>query len=79
MGNFLCRIGLHRWRIARNTHVHIYKECRRCRHRIIVRVAWGGQPVDEQWLRTGKFVEIDFSKLKLPKQATYVMRPGRRG
>lgn len=70
-GAWLCRIGLHSWQTIRDTRVHHYDVCRRCRRRRIVRVMRHGyQPRDLDWLATGEWRRMYPPRPTLPVGAT---------
>lgn len=46
---------IHRWRLAHDTGLHFYYECR-CGNRKVRRAGFGGyQPVDTHWLEGGEW------------------------
>lgn len=52
--NVLCWLGLHHWRMVRDTHKHQYYECHRCQKRTVIEsFPWGYQPIDSGWLLGG--------------------------
>jgi len=54
----LCRIGLHRMRVVRDTGLHAYVQCERCeKRRCIVLSTEGMQPRDDHWVRTGEWYQ----------------------
>lgn len=50
----------HRWCTAENTLIHQYQVCLRCGSRRIIRTSRASliQPVDRQWVRTGRWAEL---------------------
>jgi hypothetical protein len=51
-----CFLFFHKWEMARNTGIHQYFECWKCKNRKVVSAAifrWSLQPIDMQWLETG--------------------------
>lgn len=52
----MCFLNLHRWEVVKDTGVHLYLRCKRCGNREIRRVMFSGhRPIDENWLKTGKW------------------------
>lgn len=59
IGEVLCRAGIHRRYIVRDTGVTLYWRCTRCGERFAGRKpgTTGHQPIDYHWLETGEFTE----------------------
>ena len=60
---WLCRLGIHRWRVVRQTHpvvayATVYWSCTRCGLRRADRSAAGHQPLDVDWI-AGRDREAD--------------------
>lgn len=54
----LCRIGLHRCDVVRDTGCHEYRVCRHCGKREINTGSRGHQPIDRGWLETGEWTKM---------------------
>ena len=50
-----CALGLHNWKLVRDTGVHKYEQCLSCQKRRVVVRYWGHQPRDIKWEETGEF------------------------
>jgi hypothetical protein len=56
---FLCRLGLHRYRLFGWAGCYSYFECQHCRRRTFTTIPGLVGPVDIEWLRGGEWASRD--------------------
>lgn len=71
IGKLLCKIGIHSYKLVRDTGVHGYFECKRCSNRVVKRAkgSKGFQPIDKRWLN-----HLPPKKLKKPSRGSIVRK-----